>query len=393
MKNFTDIGILPSFTEKLAERGISSPTDIQQKVIPLLLEKKNLIFRSATGTGKTFAYLLPILQNLLYPDHNSLSLVSSSFPSLVICAPTLELCSQIINEINFLIGENGKSALLAGSVNVTRQIETLKKNKPIAVAGNPGRLLLLAEMGKLKFGGLSYFVLDEFDRMTASDSREETSALIRLITEKTGNRPICTAACSATVSSETGKYLNSLLNEAAFIETDKHEVLCEKIEHWAIFCENRRKNQTLFSFLEAVRPKKVLVFTSRTWDAGKIVNFLQNRKVAAVGLYSGMDKKDRKTAIDSFRAGKTSVMISSDLSARGLDIDGISHVIALDVSENKDVYIHRAGRTGRAGKKGIMVCIGDEIEMRRLATLEKKLGIKVHPKELYAGKLFNPTPV
>jgi superfamily II DNA/RNA helicase len=108
-------------------------------------------------------------------------------------------------------------------------------------------------------------------------------------------------------------------------------------------------------------------------------------------LFSRMDKKERKTAMERFRSGKATVLVSSDLAARGLDIPGISHVIALDVSEDKDAYIHRAGRTGRAGKKGIMVSIGDEVEMRRLAALEKKLGIVVYPKELYEGKVCEPS--
>jgi len=209
-------------------------------------------------------------------------------------------------------------------------------------------------------------------------------------TSQTGQSGLVIAACSATVSEKTRELLKELLDGAELLETDEQEILRDRISHWAIFSEARSKNQTLVSFLAAAKPKKTLVFTGRSNDAGKTASILQRKKIAVAALFSGMDKKDRKEAMERFRSGKASVLVSSDLAARGLDIPGISHVIALDVNEDKDAYIHRAGRTGRAGKKGVMVSIGDEIEMRRLAALEKKLGIVVYPKELYGGKVCEP---
>jgi superfamily II DNA/RNA helicase len=405
MDDFVTLGILPAFTDKLAERSITRPTAVQRLVIPPLLEGKSVIFRSATGTGKTFAYLIPALQRILSaPD------TARSGPAFVICAPTFELCSQIKNEIDFLLtGENSavKALLLIGSVNLSRQIDSLKKSKPLIVVGNPGRLLLLAKMGKLKFRNLVFLALDEADRLTANECRDEMAALANYIARESERLrkevrcpeempiPLTVAACSATVSAATRESLLPLLGNAALLQTDEQEILRERIEHWAIFSEGRRKTQTLISFLAAAKPKKALVFTGRSYDAGKVIAALQRHAVAAAGLYSGMDKQERKNAVDRFRSGKTerkkvAVLVSSDLAARGLDIPGISHVIALDVSHNSETYIHRAGRTGRAGKRGIMVSIGDEVEMRRLAALEKKLGIVVHPKELYQGRVSAP---
>jgi superfamily II DNA/RNA helicase len=177
--------------------------------------------------------------------------------------------------------------------------------------------------------------------------------------------------------------------DAGFIETEEQEILRERIQHWAIWSEDRRKVQTLRSFLAAVQPRKALVFAGRSWDAEKIVAQLRHLSVAA--LYSGMDKISRRNAVAGFRSGKIAVLVSSDLAARGLDIPGISHVIALDVPQDGEIYIHRAGRTGRAGKRGIMVSIGDGDEMRRLARLEKRLGLTVYPRELYRGQLITPT--
>jgi superfamily II DNA/RNA helicase len=382
VNNFTELGVLPAFVDKLNERHITAATAVQRLVIPPLLEGKSVIFRSATGTGKTFAYLLPALQRI---EAASSASAACRGPLLLVCAPTLELCSQIKNEIDFLTAKKMNTALLLGSMNINRQIDALKKSKPPAAVGNPGRLLLLAKMGKLKLNSLRFLVLDEADRLTANDSRDEMAALAQIIASS--HNDLTVAACSATVSAKTGEDLRPLLENAALLETDEQEILRDRIEHWAIFSESRRKTQTLLSLLAAAKPKKALVFTGRSYDAGKLVAALQNRHAAACGLYSGMDKQERKRAVDRFRSGKETVLVSSDLAARGLDISGISHVIALDVSESKDAYIHRAGRTARAGKRGIMVSIGDETEMRRLAALEKKLGIVVHPKELYQGKI------
>lgn len=416
MNNFAALGVEPAFTDRLAIRSISAPTDIQRLVIPPLLEGKNIIFSSATGTGKTFAYLIPALQRILAnPDEN----MRYSGPALLICAPTLELCSQIKSEIDFLLERKDNAqpvprvSLLIGSMNLSRQTDMLKKTKPLFAVGNPGRLLLLIKMGKLKLQGLRFLVLDEADRLTANECREELLELKQLIAAKLGDQgfsDLTITACSATITDATRKYLSQLMGHEMLLETNENEILRDRIEHWAIFSESRKKTQTLISFLVAVKPKKVLVFTSRSYDVGKIVATLQRHHIAVSGLYSGQNKMERKGAIDRFRSGKTgldsatngktarnkvvrnkiAVLISSDLAARGLDIPDISHIISLDVAKNTETYIHRAGRTGRAGKRGIMVSIGDEIEMRRLSALEKKLGITVHPKELYGGKIHKP---
>jgi len=396
MNNFTDIGVLPEFADRLAKKSVTRPTAVQRLVIPKLLEEQSVVFRSATGTGKTLAYLLPGLQLLSGGIETPYQ-----GPRLLVCAPTLELCSQIKDEIDFLLeNKSGVNvSLLIGSINLSRQIDSLKKNKPLAIVGNPGRLLLLAKMGKLKFRSLRFLVFDEADRLTAPECLEETSALAQLAARelkcrtsdsKTG---LVIAACSATVSAKTRELLRPLLDGVELLETDEQEILRDRISHWAIFSESRRKAQTLVSFLAAVKPRKALVFTGRSNDAGKTASILQRKKIAAAALFSGMDKNERREAMERFRSGKAAVLVSSDLAARGLDIPGISHVIALDVSGDRDAYIHRAGRTGRAGKKGIMVSIGDEIEMRRLAALEKKLGITVYPRELYMGKVCEPIQI
>ncbi|MDR2630618.1 MAG: DEAD/DEAH box helicase [Spirochaetaceae bacterium] len=386
MESFASLGVSPGFIEKLTGRNIREPTPIQKLVIPSLLAGNNVLFCSATGTGKTFAYLLPLFQTLFD------SVPVERGPELLVLAPTLELCSQIKKEADFLLegGERRlKVNLVIGSANLDRQIDALKREKPRVIVGNPGRLLILVRMKKLRLGNLSALVLDEGDRLFAEELAGDTRELLAFI-----NRDRQTTACSATLSSKSRDLLSPFMGEGpVFLETGGEEILRNRIEHWAFFCEERRKIQHLRSLLAAVKPKKVLVFSGRSGQLGNIVSQLQYHHLSVAGLYGDMDKKNRKEAIDGFRSGKIPILISSDLAARGLDIPDITHVIALDVPVEAGPYIHRAGRTGRAGKRGIMITIGDADEMRRLARLEKKLGITMYPKILYHGQVCSPEPL
>ncbi|GHV47936.1 DEAD/DEAH box helicase [Spirochaetia bacterium] len=405
--SFKDLGVDPFFIGRLSERNIYSPTEIQKQVIPLLLAGDNTLFRSATGTGKTFAYLIPIFQRLLAEDTEERKKGGPaggvSGPAVVIAAPTYELCAQIKEEADFLLkGTALKANLLIGSANTSRQIDSLKKDRPPIVVGNPGRLLMLSRMNKLKLRGVRFLVLDEGDRLTSDELFGETGELAALLghkgpgdTEDPGG--LLAASCSATLPAKTKERLLPIMGEAVKIaETEEQEILRERISHWAIFSEDRRKIDTLRSFIAAADPGgrkgsfKALVFSGGGGQPGIILSRLQYNGINAAGLYGDMDKKKRKEAIDGFRSGKLPVLISSDLAARGLDIPGITHVIALDVPADDGAYIHRAGRTARAGKRGIMVTIGNGDEMRRLANLEKRLGLTVYPKALYRGKIAAP---
>jgi superfamily II DNA/RNA helicase len=401
---FAGLGVSPFFIERLKEKGIGSPVEIQRRVIPRLFKGERMLFSAPTGTGKTFAYLIPAIQTLLEVLAGDVSPGSAKAgggehgPGALILAPTYELCSQIKQEADFLVrdavpglGENGpgrpfKISLLIGSGALSRQIETLKKDKPRVVVGNPGRVLQLAKMGKLRLGRLRFLVFDEADRLTADELYGETRELAALI-----RGDYLSAACSATLPDKSRERLLPLMGGPVSVEEDReNRILRDKIEHWAFFSEERGKIGLLRSYLAAVHPKKALVFTGRGAQVGNIVSQLQFHKIPALGLYGDMDKRNRKQAIDDFRRGRAAVLVASDLAARGLDIPDITHIVALDMGEDSDAYIHRSGRTARAGKRGIMATIGDEGDLRNLARVEKKLGILVYPKELYRGKVCSP---
>ncbi|MDR2397855.1 MAG: DEAD/DEAH box helicase [Spirochaetaceae bacterium] len=389
--SYTGLGTAPFFIQRLAERGIQTPTEIQSLVIPRLASGENVLFHAPTGTGKTFAYLLPLLERLLRLEEGPSA--GATGPRLVILAPTLELCSQIKAEGDFLLPESSEKrrlhlSLIIGSANMHRQIETLKKEKPPVIVGNPARLLQLFRMGKLKLKGVQALVLDEGDRLIADELAGATQDLVR---EMNPHRQ--TTACSATLSVRSQERLLPLMGEPLHIvASEEQEILRERIQHWALFSPGRKKIAALGSLLAATTGKKVLIFSRPGAQVGNIVSKLQYHRIATVGLYGEMDKKTRVKALDDFRTGRARVLVASDLAARGLDIPRISHVVALDVGDPEE-YIHRAGRTGRAGLKGIMITLGDEEELRRLAVLEKKLGIVVYPKVLYAGRLTVPPPV
>jgi superfamily II DNA/RNA helicase len=390
MESFADLGVNSFFVDKLAKRGILNPTDIQRLVIPPLLSGRNVLFRSATGTGKTLAYLLPLFQAFLEPE---------SIPvgtAMLICAPTYELCSQIKKEADFLLeAAPVKAALIIGSAPLSRQIEVLKKKPPVVV-GNPARLVVLARMGKLNLGALERLVLDEGDRLVSDELFAETRELAGLAKSRQGRAggrrgAFQAAACSATLAPRSRERLIPLLGgEVLTEETGDGEMYRTHIEHWAFFSEERRKLRTLCAFLRATAAEKALVFTGRGGQVGNILSQLRYHHISAAGLYGDMDKRARKAALDDFRAGRARVLVSSDLAARGLDIAGIAYVIALDVPPDGEGYIHRAGRTARAGGRGVMVTIGDAEELPRLAGIEKKLGLVVYPKILYKGTIQAP---
>lgn len=374
---FSNLGLKESIIQILSKLDISTPSLIQQKTIPKVLQNKNVVFESETGTGKTFAYLLPLIQNLENCKSNE--------DKIIILAPTYELASQIkltASQVTSL-----KASLFIGGTPIKRQIEVLK-DKPQIIIGNPSRILELIHLKKLKTSNVRALVLDEADRLVSVEIADETKKLISTIP--------CDAqfiACTATLNQNTKHTLKGLFSNLSEIILPKEDILSKKITHYALFAESRDKISTLKSFILAENPEKLLVFTSRADQVENIAQKLQYKKVDCMALHAKTDKKERKAAIDRFRNGKCRILITSDLASRGLDIPGITHIVQMDLPSNEDFFVHRSGRTARAGKSGINVVIGDEYEMRKYAALEKKFGLKVYPKMLYKGKLVNPSDI
>ena len=369
-KNCFDL-LSPEIKERLEKLNILTPTPVQNEIIPQILENKNVIFQSETGTGKTFAYLLPIVKKIEEND-DKLNVKA------IIVAPTFELASQI-NQAAKSVTDR-KTALIIGGAPVKRQIEVLKE-KPQIIIGTTARLVELIRLKKIRTSSVSFIVFDETDRLVKKESYEDTDNLRRLVPPQAQ-----VIACTATINKQTKIFFGGINN----VIMPPEDVLKKRITHWAIYSETRDKIETLRKFLNAENPSKALIFTSRADQVENIFNKLTYKKIECACLHAKADKMERKSAIEKFRSGKIKILVTSDLAARGLDIPEISHVIQMDLPSDDDFFIHRAGRTARAGNSGINVVIGDEYEMNHYAALEKKLGIIVYPKEIWNGKIRKP---
>lgn len=357
-----------SIQEKLTALNIINPTAVQNEIIPQILEGKDILFQSETGTGKTFAYLLPLINKIEEND-------DIQSPKVIVIAPTIELASQINSACKTV--SSRKSALLVGGAPLKRQIEILKE-KPQIIIGTAARLNELIRLKKLKVDKIIAIVFDETDRLVKKELYDDTAELRNLMPQN------CQViACSATLNNPTKKFFYGIDS----VTLEPENILKDRITHWAIYAETRDKIDTLRKFLLAEKPTKALIFTSRADQVENIYNKLTYKKIECVCLHAKTDKQKRKSAIDRFKSGKEKILVTSDLAARGLDIQEVSHIIQMDLPSDEDFFIHRCGRTARAGKKGINVVIGDEYEMNHYAQLEKKLGLCVYPKEIYNGKV------
>ena len=395
MSTFIDLAVRKNLADTLAKKEITNATAVQAQVIPAIFKEKNLIFSSETGTGKTYAFLLPLMTRLLNEREKQIveKIQPTPQPRILVVAPTHELASQIKQEADFLTkAEDGaderlklKTMLCIGGASITRQIDALK-TKPQIIAGGPARLLELIHLKKLKTQQVFAVVLDEVDRLLSPELRDITTELIKAI-----DSSFQLIACSATIKQNQLKILEDASGKKLEnVTMPKEDVLKRNISHFALHAERRDKIDTLRSLIVAEKPERVLVFSAETGQIANIVEKLRYKKIDCMGLHAKTDKVERKKAIDDFRSGRCRILVTSDLAARGLDIGDITHIIQMDVPSNEDFFVHRAGRTARAGKTGINIVIGDEYELRQLAKLEKKLGIVIYPKVLYGGKLMAP---
>ncbi len=371
---FTELSIPPALIAALAKQDISEPTPIQIAAIPPLNAGQDLYLQAETGTGKTLAYLLPLFAKL---DP------TRAETQLVIVAPTHELAIQIHRqacELALNASYSIRSVLLIGGTATDRQIDKLKA-KPQVVVGTPGRIVELIERGKLKTAQLRAIVVDEADRLL---SNECLHWIQKIKSAAPSGRQLVFA--SATIESQTSEVLQSLAPSVALLRASLSEVN-ENIEHLYLVCEGRDKPDILRKLLHAFDVPRSIVFVHRNDVAEQVAAKLSHHKLAAADLNSELSKMDRKRAMDGIRNGTIRIMISSDLAARGLNVQGITHVFNLDVPTMSKAYLHRVGRTGRAGSKGTAVSIVTDTEARLIRRYEHELGISLHCVRLINGEL------
>lgn len=377
INSFENLSLTPDLIEALHKKGIEEPTDIQTKSIPLILENKDLIGQSETGSGKTLAYLLPIFQKII---------VSKREMQVIILAPTHELVMQIDNEIKLLSENSGlgvTSTPIIGEVNIKRQIDNLKV-KPHIIVGSSGRILELIKKKKISAHTIKTIVIDEADRMLDRNNLTSVKDII-----KTTMRDRQLLAFSATIKEDTIKVLKDLMKDAVLIKAEERLQVNPNITHICFVAEKRDKIEVLRKLVAATKPEKAIVFINKSDETQITTSKLQYHHIKAEGIYGSASKEERKKAIEDFRTGKIQLLVASDIAARGLDVKGVTHIFNLDLPEDSKDYLHRVGRTGRAGELGTAISIVTKPEISLIKKYEKDFNIKIEEKDIYKGQIID----
>lgn len=377
MSIFGGLNIHPSLIAALEKQGITTPTQVQVDVVPAVLQNKDLIVQSETGTGKTLAYLLPLFEKI-DPSKREMQ--------VLVLTPTHELAMQVLRQVELLseYSEIKATATAAiGNVNIERQIEKLRE-KPNIVAGTPGRVLELIKRKKITAHTIKTIVMDEADTLLSKDNLE----LIRSVIKSTlKDRQLLTF--SATITKDAEEYARELMKDPEIIRTTVAAAVPETIEHIYFLTELRDKIETLRKAIAALKPQRAMVFIGDREETEFTLMKLQYHGIKAAGMHGHADKMERKRSMDAFRSGAIQVLVVSDIAARGLDVEDVTHIFNLNIPEKPKDYLHRVGRTGRKGKPGMAVSFVTERELQFIRQFEKDLKIKIAPKLLSRGQLVD----
>ncbi|MGG2092416.1 DEAD/DEAH box helicase [Bacillus sp. S13(2024)] len=366
----------PFLLQAWEKAGFKEFTEIQKQAIPTILEGQDVIAESPTGTGKTLAYLLPLLHKI-NPEVKQ--------PQVVILAPTRELVMQIHEEVQkFTAGTEISGASLIGGVDIKRQVEKLKKH-PRVIVGSPGRILELIRMKKLKMHEVQTIVFDEFDQIVKQKMIDAVSDVI-----KSTMRDRQVVFFSATMTKDAEEVARDFAVEPQMIRVKRTETK-SLVEHMYIVCERREKNEYIRRIMHTGDVKAV-AFLNDPFRLDEIAEKLKFRKMKAAALHAEANKQEREATMRAFRQGKVEILLATDIAARGLDIDDLTHVIHLELPDTLDQYIHRSGRTGRMGKEGTVVSLVTPQEEKKLLQFAKKLGIQFNKQEMFKGSFVESKP-
>jgi len=385
ISSFSELALRPELQKALADQGYATPTPIQAQAIPHLLEGRDLLGIAQTGTGKTAAFTLPILQKLASNEARP----RSGQPRTLILTPTRELAIQIDDSVkNYGAHLKLKHSVIFGGVGQGRQVEALQRGLDVLVA-TPGRLLDLMNQRHVRFDDLAVFVLDEADRMLDMGFINDVRKIVATLPK---NRQ--TLLFSATMPREIADLAAKLLNNPIRVEVTPQATTVERIGQHVIHVPMAQKRHVMVDLLADQTMTRVIAFTRTKHGANKVTDHLNAAGVTSAAIHGNKSQGARQAALESFRAGKVRVLVATDIAARGIDIDGISHVINVDLPNVSESYVHRIGRTARAGKDGVAISLCDSEERAFLRDIEKLIGQKVPVMELppETPRIATPTP-
>ena len=368
---FDELGLAPELLRAISEEGYTDPTPIQAQAIPIVLAGKDLMGGAQTGTGKTAAFTLPLLQKILPFASPSPSPARHPVRVLML-APTRELAIQVYESVKTYSKYIPIRSLCAyGGVDIKPQIAEIRQGIEVLVA-TPGRLLDLVEQKCLNFGSVQALVLDEADRMLDMGFVPDVTRIINLLPKQRQS-----LLFSATFSEEIKKLADRMLQSPVLIEVAKRNTVSETITHRVHPVAADAKRALLVKLLKSSEYNQVLVFTRTKIETNKLARELQRAGIAADSIHGDKSQLDRLKALEAFKDGSVLVLVATDVAARGLDIDDLPHVINFELPHTPEDYIHRIGRTGRAGKPGTAISLVSAHEVQYLVDIEKLIKIQV----------------
>jgi len=359
---FTELGIAEPLLRALVSEGYSEPTPIQLQAIPLLLKGQDVLGLAQTGTGKTAAFALPLLQQLLtgHEQHRPRSVRA------LILAPTRELAIQIHDSLrSYSRNIHLRSTVIVGGVSQGAQVKALAGGVDVLVA-TTGRLLDLMNQGHLRLDAVSHLVLDEADRMLDMGFIRDIRKIVAILPKKRHSMLF-----SATMPADVEKLAQSILHQPQRIDVSPPKRTAENIDQRVYFVATAEKRTLLATILKDTAFRRVLVFTRTKHAANRVAEYLNKGGIAADAIHGNKSQGARQRALQRFRAGEARVLVATDIAARGIDIDAITHVVNYELPNEPESYIHRIGRTARAGAAGVAIAFCDPAENAYLRDIER----------------------
>ncbi|MGB0719778.1 MAG: DEAD/DEAH box helicase [Bdellovibrionales bacterium] len=373
--SFEDLGLSPETLKAIADCGYTEPTPIQAQSIPIVLMGRDLVGLAQTGTGKTASFTLPMIEIL------SGGRAKARMPRSLILTPTRELAAQVSENFD-TYGKYHKlsMALLVGGTSMGDQIKKLERGVDVLIA-TPGRLLDLFERGNILLNDIKVLVVDEADRMLDMGFIPDIEKIVSLV-------PFTrqTLLFSATMQPEIKKLTEKFLSNPKEVSVAPPASTAERVEQFLVWCDRRKKRETLLRIIESEDVKNAFVFCNRKRDIGDLTRWLKGKGYSAAEMHGDLDQKYRTQTLKAFKDNEITLLVCSDVAARGLDVQGLSHVFNYDVPFNADDYVHRIGRTGRAGQDGRAWSLASHGDDEKIVDAIEKLIKKTIPVQSFGEK-------
>ena len=365
---FEELNLNTSLTKAIKELNYSSPTSIQEKAIPIILKKHDVLGSAQTGTGKTAAFALPILHHLINEENND---DKKKIKTLVI-TPTRELAIQIAENFTLYAKySNIKTTVIFGGVKQGSQTDALNKGVDILVA-TPGRLLDLMGQGYISLKDISYFVLDEADRMLDMGFINDIKKVLEKLPKERQS-----LFFSATMPKNIIDLSNKILKSPQKIVAHQNSTTAETIQQYIYYTNKSTKKDLLFHILKNKDIKQILIFSRTKHGADRIVRTLKKQNINSAAIHGDKSQSQRQRTLKEFKENKLRVLVATDIAARGIDIDQLNYVLNYDIPNEAETYVHRIGRCGRAGNKGISISICEPEENTYVKDIEKLISKKI----------------